>query len=66
MKNVYVIRTAAVASLAAGIIGLSSLGFHGEEAPVAAALIAAEPVAYFPAAYELQPGAGEGEIFEYY
>jgi len=62
MKNVYVIRTAVVASLVSGVIGLSSLGLQGEEAhvaPITATL-------YIPAGYELQPGVDEGQVFEYY
>jgi len=66
MKNVYLIRTAAVASLAAGIIGLSALGLQDEEVQLAPARPAPELSTYFPAGYELQPGTDEGEVFEYH
>jgi len=66
MKNVYLIRTAAVASLVTAVIGLSSLGFQGEDVDLTPVLVAAEPVTDLPAAYELRPRSDEGEVFEYY
>jgi hypothetical protein len=68
MKNAYLVRTAAVVSLAAGLIGLASMGTQENEMreviPISTA--AAEPAGYFPAGYDLQPNPLEPEIFEYH
>jgi len=59
MKNANVVRTATVATLAAFIVatGLMNSPQEVSEDP---------PRFHFPAAYQLEPGAGEPEVFEYH
>jgi hypothetical protein len=68
MKNANVVRTATVATLAAFVIatGLMNSQQEAMEAPPAAIATGSSPTFYFPAAYQLEPGAGEAEIFEYH
>jgi len=68
MKNANVLRTAAVATLAAFVMATSMITSHegAIEAPIAAVAAGSAPGFYFPAAYELKPGADEPEVFEYY
>ena len=68
MKNANVLRTAAVATLAAFVMATGMIASHEGAMEVAIAPVAdgSAPGFYFPAAYELKPGADEPEIFEYH
>jgi hypothetical protein len=69
MKNVYLVRTAAVASLAAALLGVAWLGTQSDDmviAPEMVAVSATAPAFYFPAQFELRANADEPEVFEYY
>lgn len=69
MKNPYLIRTATIATLAAGLLGVGWIGMQGDEAQIAPQMIAvstsAEPAVYFPSSYVLQPNPNEPELYEY-
>ena len=71
MRNIYVVRTAAVVSLGAGLLGLGWMGMQGDEVRVAPERVAvsrasAEPAVYFPAGFQLQPNPDEPAVYEYY
>lgn len=68
MKNANVLRTAAVASLAAFVMATGMITSHEGpiEAPMASVAAESLPAFYFPAGYELKPGVDEREVFEYY
>ena len=67
MKNANVLRTAAVATLAAFVIATGMITSHEGAMEVAIAPAdGSSPASYFPAAYELKPGADEPEVFEYH
>lgn len=68
MKNANVLRTAAVATLAAFVMATGYISSHegAMEAPMAPVAAGSEPAFYFPAAYELKPGADEPVVFEYH
>jgi len=68
MKNASVLRTAAVATLATFVLVTGVITSREEvvEAPMALVAVESSPAFYFPAAYELQPGVDEPEVFEYY
>ncbi len=68
MKNANVLRTTAVATLAAFVIatGLMNSQEASMEAAPAPIATGSSPAFYFPAAYQLEPGAGEAEVFEYH
>ena len=68
MKNVNVVRTATVATLAAFVIatGLMNSQEAAMEGPAASVASGSSPAFYFPAAYQLEPGAGEAGVFEYH
>jgi hypothetical protein len=68
MKNANVVRTATIATLAAFVIatGLMNSQEATMEAPAASVASGGAPAFYFPAAYQLEPGAGEPEVFEYH
>ena len=68
MKNVNVLRTAAVATLASFVLatGVITSREEASEAPMASVAVDSSPASYFPAAYELKPGIDEPEVFEYY
>jgi len=72
MRNPYLLRTAAVASLAAAVLATGWMGMQGGDemqiAPQAVALSGSSvnPAVYFPAQFEIQPGADDGEYFEYH
>jgi hypothetical protein len=72
MQNVHLIRTAAVVSIAAGLVGLGWLGMHGDQPQISPGMVSvssaspSEPAYYFPAEFELQPNPSEPEYVEYY
>ncbi len=71
MQNPYLIRTAAVASLAAAVVSLGWMGTPGDEAELAPAMAMVAPTVpgpavYFPAGVVLQPNEAEAEPYEYY
>ena len=72
MQNLYIIRTAAIASLAAAVTTLGWMGTQGEEAqfaspePVSVAPTVPGPAVYFPAGFVLQPNQADAEPYEYY
>ena len=68
MKNANVLRTAAVATLAAFVIATGMITSHEGAMELAVAPVAdgGAPAFYFPAAYELKPGMDEPEVSEYY
>jgi hypothetical protein len=68
MKNANVVRTATIATLAAFVIatGLMNSQEAAMEAPAAPLASGSSPAYYFPASYQLEPGAGEPEVFEYH
>jgi hypothetical protein len=71
MQNVYLIRTAAVVSIGATMLGLSWLRTPADEMRIAPEMVAvsstpAEPAVYFPAGFELQANVDEPEVYEYY
>lgn len=71
MQNLYIVRTATVASLVAAMIGLGWMGMHDDDMQVPPQMVAvagasAELGVYFPAEYELRASPDEREIVEYY
>lgn len=72
MQNVYLIRTAAVVSIAAGVVGLGFLGMHSDAPQISPGMVSvstaaqSEPAYYFPAGFELKASADEPEVIEYY
>jgi hypothetical protein len=71
MQNPYLIRTAAVVTLAAAVVGAGWMGMQSDDmsvvepgtVPVA---VEAEPAFHFPAGYTLQSDPDEPEIYEFY
>ena len=71
MQNPYLIRTAAVVTLAAAVVGTGWMGMQSDElqvvepstVPVAAQ---AQPGFHFPSEYTLQPNPQEPEIYEFH
>jgi hypothetical protein len=71
MQNLYLVRTATVVSLAAVILAAGWIGMPNDEMQIAPEMVAVsrshvEPAVYFPAGYELQPGADDGAFYDYY
>jgi hypothetical protein len=71
MQNLYLVRTAAVVSLAAALLGVGWMSMQSDEIQIAPEAVAvsgnqAAPAVYFPAGFEIQPGADEGPVYEYY
>lgn len=71
MKSPYLVRTAAVASLATALLAAGYMGMPGEEMPLAPQAVAssassAEPAYYFPAGFEMKVDAEDGTVREYY
>jgi hypothetical protein len=72
MKNDYIVRTAAVVSLTAGLIGLGWMGMQGDDLqagsePISVSSASYEPTPfYFPAGFELRANPDEPEVFEYH
>jgi hypothetical protein len=70
MQNLYLIRTATVVTLTAALLGVGWISMPGDEAQIAPQMVSlsalAEPTAYFPAAYVLQPNEAEPEAYEYH
>lgn len=72
MQNVYLIRTATVVSIAAGLVGLGFLGMHSDQPQISPGMVSvstaalSEPAYYFPAEYKLNPNPAEPEFVEYY
>jgi hypothetical protein len=71
MKNPYLVRTAAVASLAAAVLTAGYLGMPSDDMQIAPESVAVsamrtEPAMYFPAGFELKPGADDGHVHEYH
>ena len=70
MRNPYLVRTAAVASLAAAVLTAGWMSMPSDEMRIAPESVAVsatrpEPAMYFPASYELKPGADE-HVYEYH
>lgn len=69
MQNLYLVRTAAVVTIAAGLLGVGWIGMQGDEPRIAPEMVSiaapAQTGFYFPADYVLQPNANEPEAFEY-
>ena len=69
MKNLYLVRTATIATLAAGLLGVGWMGMQGDDAQIRPEMIAvstpAEQAVYFPSSYVLQPNPNEPEVYEY-
>jgi len=71
MQNLYLVRTATAVSVAAVILGAGWMGMHNDEMQIAPEMVSVsrahvEPAVYFPAGFELQAGADEGAVYEYY
>ena len=71
MQNVYLIRTTAVASIAAAMLGLGWMSMHSDAPQIAPETVSvssaqAEPAYYFPAGFELKANPAEPEFVEYY
>ena len=71
MKNPYLVRTAAVVSLVAVVLGVGSMRKQSDDMQIAPEAVAvsgarAEPAMYFPAGFALQAAAHEPEVYEYY
>lgn len=71
MRNPYLLRTAAIVSLAAAALTLGWMGLPGDEAQIAPEAVAVssgqyEPAFYFPAGFELRANPDEPEVVEYY
>jgi hypothetical protein len=69
MQNPYLIRTAAVASLAAAVVAFGWMSAPGDEMQVSEITVAPTlpgAAVYFPAGFVLQPSEGEAEPYEYY
>jgi len=70
MQNPYIIRTAAVASLAAAVVASNWMSAPDDGLQLAAEVAVAPtlpgPAVYFPAGYVLQPNDAEVEPYEYY
>ena len=72
MQNVYLIRTATVVSITAGLVGLGFLGMQSDQPQISPGMVSvstasmSEPAYYFPAGFELQPNPSEPEYVEYY
>jgi len=71
MQNVYLVRTAAVVSLAAGLLGVGYIGMPSDEMQIAPEAVAvsgsrAEPAMHLHSGLVLQANADESEAYEYY
>jgi hypothetical protein len=72
MQNVYLIRTATVVSIAAGLVGLGWLGMQSDAPQISPGMVSvstawqSEPAYYFPAGFELKANPAEPEFVEYY
>ena len=69
MRNPYLIRTAAIATLSAALVGAGWMGMQREDmegAPAALATPQVEPGFDFPSDYTVQPNPEESEIYEFY
>jgi hypothetical protein len=71
MQNPYLVRTAAVVSIAAGLLGVGWMSMPSDDMQIAPSAVAvsgeqAEPARYFPAGFEIQANADEPAVYEYY
>jgi hypothetical protein len=71
MKNPYLVRTAAVASLAAAVLAAGWMGMPSDEMQIAPESVAVsgtqvEPAMHFHAGFVLQANLDEPEAYEYY
>ena len=72
MKNVYVVRTAAIASLAAALLTAGWMSMQGDDQmqvmpeSVSVSRAQVEPAVYFPAGFQIQPAAEDGAVHEYH
>jgi hypothetical protein len=71
MQNPLLIRTAAIATVSAAMIGAGWIALHGDDVRVDPAAVAVagprvEPAYYFPEQYTLQPNPAEAEVYEFY
>ena len=70
MQSPYLLRTAAVVTLAAAALTAGWMGAHTDEIqiqvePQLVSTSPYEPSGYFPASYELKPNAAEPESYDY-
>ena len=71
MQSPYLVRTAAVVTLAAAALtaGWMGMASHTDEMQIEPQAVSVappyEPSGYFPAAYELKPNPAEREVFDY-
>jgi len=68
MQTPYIIRTAAVASLAAAVVAFGWMSAPGDEVQVSEIAVAPTlpgPAVYFPAGFVLQANEAEPEPYEY-
>jgi hypothetical protein len=71
MQNLYLVRTAAVVSIAAGLLGVGWIGMQGDDMQIAPEAVAvsssrAEPAMHFHAGFVIQANAEEPEVYDYY
>jgi hypothetical protein len=71
MKNPYLVRTAAVASLAAALLTAGYMGMQGDDMQIAPDSVAlssgsSAPLYHFPAGFEIKPGTEDSPVHEYY
>ena len=69
MQNPYIIRTAAVASLAAAVVAFGWMSAPEDEmqmSEIAVQPTLPGPAVYFPAQFVLQANEAEAEPYEYY
>ena len=68
MQSPYLVRTAAVVTIAAAAFTAGWMGMptHSDGVPIEPQIVLVdEPSGYFPAAYELKPNPAEREVFDY-
>jgi hypothetical protein len=69
MQNPYIIRTAAIASLAAAVVAFGWMSAPEDELQISEIAVAPTlpgPAVYFPAQFVLQANEAEPEPYEYY
>ena len=71
MQNPYLVRTAAVVSIAAGLLGVGWMSMPSDEMQIAPEAISvagsrAEPAMHFHAGFVIQANADEPAVYEYH
>lgn len=71
MQNLYIVRTATVASLTAAFVAFGWMSMRGDDLQIEPERIVVssaqtEPAMHFHAGFALQANADEPEVYEYY